>query len=188
MTKCCGTTLQTWTEWATQRRRVPGGYRFFGCPSLEGVHNLVDLSTAPSVRCSPVATDSTIAEGEHSERKVTVGDGSTIIVRSDFGTFCGVSFRLTVRPAVAPAEDSSTAAMFVGRNLLISALPEAIAAVLPARAQREELTMQAALSGIRAVAVQAMALDPLVPDTATAIAILDEAILAHVPALARFAA
>ncbi len=77
--------------------------------------------------------------------------------------------------------------MFVGRNLLISALPEAIAAVLPARAQREELTMQSALSGIRAVTVQAMALDPLVPDTATSIAILDEAILAHAPALDRFA-
>lgn len=115
-------------------------------------------------------------------------DGSPIIVRSDFGTYRGVSFRLTVRPAVAPAEDSSTAAMFVGRDLLISALPEAIAAVLPARAQREELTMQAALSGIRAVAVRAMASGSLVPDTATAIAILDEAVLAHAPALARFAA
>lgn len=36
--------------------------------------------------------------------------------------------------------------------------------------------------------MQAMALDPLVPDTATAITILDEALVAHAPALDRFAA
>jgi alpha-galactosidase len=73
-------------------------------------------------------------------------------------------------------------------GLSVGPLPEAIAAVLSARAQQQELTVRAALSGDRAIAVQAMALDPLVPDTATAAAILDDAILAHTPALDRFTA
>jgi len=73
-------------------------------------------------------------------------------------------------------------------GLSVGPLPDAIAAVLSARAQQQELTVQAALSGSRAVAVQAMALDPLVPDTATAVAILNEAVVAHAPVLDRFAA
>ncbi len=73
-------------------------------------------------------------------------------------------------------------------GLSVGPLPAAIAAVLSARAQQQEFTVQAALTGRRDVALQAMALDPLVPDTATAVAILDEAIVAHAPALDRFAA
>lgn len=73
-------------------------------------------------------------------------------------------------------------------GLSVGPLPEGIAAVLSARAHQQELTVQAALTGSRAIAVQAMALDPLVPDTATAAAILDEAVLAHAPVLDRFAA
>lgn len=73
-------------------------------------------------------------------------------------------------------------------GLSVGPLPAAIAAVLTARAQQQELTVQAALTGSRALAIQAMALDPLVPDTATATAILDEAIPAHAPTLDGFAA
>lgn len=73
-------------------------------------------------------------------------------------------------------------------GLSVGPLPDAIAAVLSARAHQQELTVQAALSGSRALAVQAMALDPLVPDTATATAILDDAVTAHAPVLDRFAA
>ena len=71
--------------------------------------------------------------------------------------------------------------------LSVGRLPEAIAAVLTARAQQQEITVQAALTGDRDLAVQALALDPLVPDPATAAAILDDAVTAHGGALQRFA-
>lgn len=73
-------------------------------------------------------------------------------------------------------------------GLAVGPLPEAIAAVLTARVQQQELTVRAALSGRRAQAVQALALDPLVPDPRTAAAILDDAIAAHGGAMDRFAA
>jgi alpha-galactosidase/6-phospho-beta-glucosidase family protein len=73
-------------------------------------------------------------------------------------------------------------------GLAVGPLPEAIAAVLTARAQQQELTVRAALSGRRALAVQALALDPLVPDPRTAAAILDDAIAAHGETMSRFAA
>jgi len=73
-------------------------------------------------------------------------------------------------------------------GLAVGPLPEAIAAVLTARAQQQELTVRAALSGRRAQAVQALALDPLVPDPRAAAAILDDAIAAHGGTMSRFAA
>ena len=73
-------------------------------------------------------------------------------------------------------------------GLSVGSLPEAIAAVLTARAQQQEITVRAALTGSRELAVQALALDPLVPDPRTAEAILDDAVLAHGASLARFAA
>ena len=72
-------------------------------------------------------------------------------------------------------------------GLAVGPLPEAIAAVLTARVQQQELTVRAALSGRRAQAIQALALDPLVPDPQTAAAILDDAIAAHGGAMGRFA-
>jgi alpha-galactosidase len=73
-------------------------------------------------------------------------------------------------------------------GLAVGPLPEAIAAVLTARVQQQELTVRAALSGSRAQAVQALALDPLVPDPHTAAAILDDAIGVHGGTMSRFAA
>ncbi|EXG82976.1 hypothetical protein [Cryptosporangium arvum] len=73
-------------------------------------------------------------------------------------------------------------------GVAVGALPPAIAAVLTARAQQQELTVSAALAGDRALAIQALALDPLVPDPATATAILDDAVVAHAPRLDGFAA
>ncbi|MFG1922867.1 hypothetical protein [Cryptosporangium sp. NPDC048952] len=73
-------------------------------------------------------------------------------------------------------------------GVAVGALPPAIAAVLTARAEQQELTVSAALNGDRAMALQALALDPLVPDPATAVAILDDAITAHAPLLNGFAA
>lgn len=73
-------------------------------------------------------------------------------------------------------------------GLAVGALPSAIAAALAARAAQQELTVQAALTGSRALAVQALALDPLVLGPAVATAILDDAIVAHGAIMDRFAA
>jgi alpha-galactosidase len=72
-------------------------------------------------------------------------------------------------------------------GLSVGPLPDAIAAVLTARAQQQEITVRAALTGSRELALQALALDPLVPDPATAAALLDDAVAAHGPSLERFA-
>ena len=73
-------------------------------------------------------------------------------------------------------------------GLAVGPLPDAIAAALTTRAQQQEITVQAALTGSRQLALQALALDPLVPDPATAVAILDDAVVEHGGALSRFAA
>jgi alpha-galactosidase len=72
-------------------------------------------------------------------------------------------------------------------GLGVGPLPPAIAAVLAARADQQELTVRAAVTGARDTAVQALTLDPLVGDAATATAILDDAVRAHAPFLDRFA-
>jgi alpha-galactosidase len=69
----------------------------------------------------------------------------------------------------------------------IGCLPDAIAAVLTARAQQQELVVEAAVSGVRHVALQALALDPLVPNTETARLILDDAIAMNPSSYERFA-
>jgi alpha-galactosidase len=72
-------------------------------------------------------------------------------------------------------------------GLGVGPLPPAIAAVLTARADQQELTVRAGMTGDRDTAVQALTLDPLVGDARTATAILDDAVLAHAPYLDRFA-
>lgn len=73
-------------------------------------------------------------------------------------------------------------------GLSVGDLPPAIAATLTTRAQQQEITVDAALRGDRQLAIQALALDPLVPDTQTARAILDDAIEAHGETMERFRA
>ncbi|MEU4191773.1 hypothetical protein AB0E69_07745 [Kribbella sp. NPDC026611] len=72
-------------------------------------------------------------------------------------------------------------------GLGVGPLPDGIAAVLSARAQQQEITVQAALTGDRALALQALVLDPLVDSLTVATGILDDAIDAHGPLLDRFA-
>lgn len=72
-------------------------------------------------------------------------------------------------------------------GLGVGPLPQAIAAVLSARVDQQELTVRAAVTGERITAIQALTLDPLVGDARTATAILDDAIGAHAPLLDRFA-
>jgi len=73
-------------------------------------------------------------------------------------------------------------------GLGVGPLPDAIAAVLSARANQQEITVRAALESSRELALQALALDPLVPDPATATAVLDDAIEAHGAVMDRFRA
>jgi alpha-galactosidase len=72
-------------------------------------------------------------------------------------------------------------------GLGVGPLPDGVAAVLSARAQQQEITVRAALTGDRALALQALVLDPLVSGQAVATGILDDAIKAHSPLLDRFA-
>lgn len=66
-------------------------------------------------------------------------------------------------------------------------LPDAIAAVLTARARQQEITVRAALTGDRELALQALVLDPLVAGRTMAEGILDDAVKAHGATLERFA-
>lgn len=69
----------------------------------------------------------------------------------------------------------------------VGPLPPGIVEVLTARADQQELVVDAALSGSRSTALAALVADPLVPDAATATAVLDDAVLAHAPRLDAFA-
>lgn len=73
-------------------------------------------------------------------------------------------------------------------GLSVGALPAGIAAVLTARAQQQELIVDAAITGSRELALQALILDPLVQDGATARGILDDATAADPATMQRFAA
>jgi alpha-galactosidase len=70
----------------------------------------------------------------------------------------------------------------------IGALPEGIANILGGRARQQELTVDAALTGDRRLALQALLADPLVPTVEAATAMLDDALAAHARFLPQFAA
>ncbi len=71
-------------------------------------------------------------------------------------------------------------------GVAVGALPEGIANILAARARQQELTVEAALTGDRALALQALLADPLVPSVEVAAAMLDDALAAHAAFLPRF--
>jgi alpha-galactosidase/6-phospho-beta-glucosidase family protein len=94
-------------------------------------------------------------------------------------------------PNLPPSAVVEVPAMVSGAGitgLQVGALPDGIAAVLTARALQQELTVRAALDGDRELAIQALALDPLVPGPTVAAAILDDAVKAHGGVMDRFAA
>ena len=72
-------------------------------------------------------------------------------------------------------------------GVAVGPLPDGIAAVLTARVAQQELTVHAALTGSRDLAVQALCADPLVDSPATARAVLDDAVIAHRPWLDGYA-
>ena len=71
--------------------------------------------------------------------------------------------------------------------LAVGELPSGIAALLTARALQQEVTVDAALGQDKDLAVEALVLDPLVPDSRTARAILHDAALAQPDTLGAFA-
>jgi alpha-galactosidase/6-phospho-beta-glucosidase family protein len=72
------------------------------------------------------------------------------------------------------------------RGIGVAPLPQAIADILRARVYQQELTVDAALTGDRALALQALLADPLIPRLETAEAMLDEALAAHAQYLPQF--
>jgi len=69
----------------------------------------------------------------------------------------------------------------------VGALPDGIASILNARVRQQELTIEAALSGDRTLALQALLADPLIPSVEAAESMLDQALEAHAPYLPQFA-
>jgi alpha-galactosidase len=73
-------------------------------------------------------------------------------------------------------------------GVAVGPLPDGIAAILSARARQQELVVDAALSGDRQRALQALLADPLTPSFEAAAAMLDEALAVHARHLPAFAA
>ena len=66
-------------------------------------------------------------------------------------------------------------------------LPEGIAALCNRQIAIQELVVEATLTGCWEIALQALVLDPVVPDIEAAHAVLDELLAVHAPYLAQFA-
>ena len=64
-------------------------------------------------------------------------------------------------------------------GVCVGNIPSGIAAMLSARVHQQQLTVEAAMSGDRQLALQAMLLDPLVPSVEVAEATMDELLEAH---------
>jgi len=71
-------------------------------------------------------------------------------------------------------------------GLAVGELPPAISSVLTSRAMQQEVIVEAAVTGSRQLALQALVLDPLVPDSRTARSILDDSVEADPEVLSAF--
>jgi alpha-galactosidase len=69
----------------------------------------------------------------------------------------------------------------------VGRLPEMIAAMCRQQVSIQELAVQAAVTGDRRAALQALLIDPVVPSTRVAEAVLDDILNTHAPYLPRFA-
>jgi alpha-galactosidase len=132
-----------------------------------------------------------LPEGENQEAERLVAIAEAIVTGRDhveLAVNVPNEGKIPNLPATAVVEVPAVVGAAGITGLGVGPLPDGIAAVLAARAHQQEITVQAALTGSRALALQALALDPLVPGPAVAAAILDDAIDAHGPVLSRFAA
>ncbi|MGB9597285.1 MAG: hypothetical protein ACPL7B_13470, partial [Candidatus Poribacteria bacterium] len=72
------------------------------------------------------------------------------------------------------------------RGVFIGDIPHGIATMISQRLYQQNLIIESAINGDRQLALQAMALDPLVPSLEVAEALLDELLEAHGEHLPRF--
>jgi alpha-galactosidase len=92
-------------------------------------------------------------------------------------------------PSHAVVEVPGSISGFGVRGITVGALPEGIAGILSTRINQQELTVDAALSGDRKLAVQALLADPLMQQLSIdqVESMLDDAIAAHGETLSSFA-
>ena len=134
-------------------------------------------------------TDGSTAAQDNQEVERLVAIASAVITGEDHLELA-VNVRTTARsrtcrPAVVEVPAVVGAAGVTG--LGVGPLPDGSPRPT-ARALQQEITVRAALDGDRELAIQALALDPLVPGPTVAEAILDDAVKAHGSVLDRFAA
>jgi len=82
-------------------------------------------------------------------------------------------------PEGAILEVPATVGPFGINGICVGEIPLGISAMLSARIYQQQLTVEAAMSGDKQIALQAMLLDPLVPSVEVAEAMLDELLEAH---------
>jgi alpha-galactosidase len=134
--------------------------------------------------------DAPVEVGDNQEAERLVAISEALVTGADLlelavnvpnrGAVCNLPYDAVVEvPAVV--NGSGVTALAVGD------LPGGVAAVLTARAQQQEITVEAALAQDRTLALEALVLDPLVPDSQTARAILHDAALAQPDTLGAYA-
>lgn len=89
-------------------------------------------------------------------------------------------------PREAIVEGPGVAGPMDVRGVPVGSLPKAITAMLKARVEQQELTVEAALSGDRDLTLQALSLDPLTPNIDVAEKILDDILTLHANYLPQF--
>ncbi|MEM1506825.1 MAG: hypothetical protein QXU02_00340 [Candidatus Bathyarchaeia archaeon] len=89
-------------------------------------------------------------------------------------------------PDEAIVEIPAVVGPFGFRGLKVGRLPKSIEAILQHRVAQQELTVEAALTGDREIALQALSLDPMVPTLSVAKRMLDDYIEAHKDFLPQF--
>lgn len=146
---------------------------------IKGKETLWERLRAEAYESAPL-DPALLDQGREAERLVTIIESlatgreslELAVNLTNNGAISGLPPEAVVEvPAVIGAEGI--------RPVAVGALPAGIIAVLESRIRQQELTVTAALTFDRASALTALALDPLIPDTATARAILSEGLLAH---------
>jgi alpha-galactosidase len=89
-------------------------------------------------------------------------------------------------PEEAVVEIPALVGPFGFRGISVGRLPKGIEAILQQRIAQQELTVEAALTGDRKIALQALALDPMVPTLSVAKKLLEDYIEAHKKFLPHF--
>ena len=161
-------------------------------PGLDATRHYIDeksnLWDKLHAQASGAAPLDAAPDGQEAERLVSIAEalltGSEIV---ELAVNIPNRGKIPNLPAEAVVEIPAVIGGQGVTGLAVGDLPPAIAAVLSARSQQQELTVRAAIGGSRTLALQALATDPLVPSPQVARAVLDDAVVAHRPLLDAFA-